>query len=287
MWARRNEDQIQPSECNYNCIHSIEDISDESATSGEPVSLDEIKKYLRLEGFNGDSSSGLVMQETLSLSFTSGLTVTSALLDNDNAVITSLSREGITYSRVSSNPGNREFTYDNTTGIVAFAVASNGSETVDIQWGITGGAGTVDDFDYDDTLLESMLTEARQYVERITGIHLIQKHLQVVASNGAGLLELPGPVNSSLSVTDEFDADVAPDLKTIGTRFLKVKTPNLPMMTFTYWAGYNGDSPAWARNAIKAYVADHYEYRGDDAPPAANQRAAQICRPHGRLSQWG
>lgn len=198
MWARRNEDQIPPSDCNYNLIHLIEDISEESGSAGEPVTLQEVKDYLRLEGF------------------TSG-----------------------------------------------------------------------DDFDFDDDLIETLIIEARMYVEKITGIHLVNKHLHVVASNGEGMIELPGPVTGGITGLDEDGNALGPDFKTIGQFFVKVKTPNLPMMDFTYWGGYSGNAPAWAKGAIKAYVADHYEYRGDDAPPAANQRCAQKCRPHGRLSQWG
>lgn len=42
---------------NYNAIISIEDVTDESGVFEEPVSLDEMKDYLRLEGYTDDDES--------------------------------------------------------------------------------------------------------------------------------------------------------------------------------------------------------------------------------------
>lgn len=189
MWARRNEDKLPPDDCNYNLIHHQEDISEESGSAGEPVTLQEVKDYLRLEGT------------------------------------------------------------------------------------------------FDDILIGSMIIEARMYVEKITGIHLVNKHLVVVLSNGAGLIDLPGPVSGSITVTD-IDGNSITPVQTIGTFFPKLREPTGSMIKLTYWAGYNGDAPVWAKNAILAYIADHYEYRGDDAPPAANKRCNIICKPHSKLSAW-
>lgn len=287
MWARRNEDQIPPSSCNYNLIHLVEDISEESGSAGEPVTLSEVKDYLRLEGFGGDSSSGLAMQAPLSFSFTTGSSVQSALLQVADVAIVSVVREGTGYSPENPLTSNRGFLFNGAAGTITFLNSSSGAETVDASYGIQGAAGTVDDFDFDDDLISSLINEGRMFVEKLTGIHLVNKRLHVVASNGAGMIELPGPVTGTITGLDEDGNALGPDYRTIGTLFPQVKSPNLPMMDFTYWAGYNGNAPEWAKNAIKAYVADHYEYRGDDAPPAANVRTAQKCKAHGRLSKWG
>lgn len=41
----------------FNMVHSYEDISEESGPAAEPVTLQEVKSYLRLEGFQADDDS--------------------------------------------------------------------------------------------------------------------------------------------------------------------------------------------------------------------------------------
>lgn len=42
---------------NFNLVHSVEDISEDSGPAAEPVTLQEVKDYLRLEGFSADDDS--------------------------------------------------------------------------------------------------------------------------------------------------------------------------------------------------------------------------------------
>lgn len=61
MNARNNSDKLQPcAGVNYNTIHNVEDITGSGSVS-EPVSLQQAKDYLRLDGFqpNDDSPADL------------------------------------------------------------------------------------------------------------------------------------------------------------------------------------------------------------------------------------
>ena len=132
-------------------------------------------------------------------------------------------------------------------------------------------------FDFDDTLIEAMITEARMWVEKYTGLYLVPRTLTVVLLNQAGYIELPGPVVGTITWAD----DAEPEM--VGS---KIKTKYGCELTATYDVGYT-EFPKWVENSILAYVADHYEWRGDDKAPAPNERAAQIARPHRRVQSWG
>lgn len=79
------------------------------------------------------------IQETLNLTLAEdALTVGDALLINADAMILAAFREGTEYYQVASSPGNRQFTYDNTTGLLTFQSPGNpGGEGVEVVWQIT------------------------------------------------------------------------------------------------------------------------------------------------------
>lgn len=201
MNARDNSDRINRPVINYNAIHLVEDISEDSPPVTEPVGLQETKDYLRLED----------------------------------------------YDETSSNP--------------------------------------TEEFDFDDDLITAYITEGRMWVEAFTGIHLIPKSLRVYLTCGAGMMDIPGPVTGTISITDENSAEIT-DAEFIGERFKKMTSVYDRRLTLTYLAGYS-DAPGWAKNAIKAYVAYAYEYRGDEDPPKSPLKAAAICRPHRRIKISG
>lgn len=186
----------------YNHIYNVEDVSDESGQVTEPVTLAEMKKYLRLDGSEDES------------------------------------------------PG--------------------------------------DEFDYDDELIEELITEARIWIEGFTGLHLVEKSLQVVLLNQAGGIEIPGPVTGDIVIKNKDGETIdAEDYVFIGSQFPKLMTTFCDRITLEYTAGYSSETiPRGLKIAIRAYVADHFEYRGDDKPPSANERAAQKARPYRRLSLW-
>lgn len=274
---------------NFNLVHSVEDISEDSGPASEPVTLQEVKNYLRLEGFGGDSSSGLAMQEPLSLPFNSGASVQSALLQVANVVPTNVIREGVSYSRTTGTPGSRQYVFDGTAGTVTFLSNSNGSETVDIQYGISGAAGTIDEFDFDDTLIESLVVAARTWCEARTGCSLVTKTINAYLTNLSGRIQLPGgPVTGSVTgVNSDNDAIDSDCIKLVGTKFPELVSPKLADMTISYTAGYDPNTiPKGLKQAIFAYIAACYENRGD-ADTADLKQAAQLCGPYIKYSAWG
>ena len=194
---------------NYNLVHSIEDISAGSGEIVEPVTLAEMKAYLRLEG-----------------------------------------------------------------------------------WDNSG------EFDFDDALILSMITDARIFCEKKTGCSLIPKTIAAYITNGLGMLSLPaGPVTGTVSIVNEAEVVVDPlTIKLFGTHFPQLKAPIGNLKVATYTAGYSGIDesgganpiPEGLRNAIKAHVAENYEHRGDeqDTQPVFKM-AAMLCKPYIKYSAWG
>lgn len=65
-------------------------------------------------------------------------TVSDPLLIGANVEILLLAREGTEYTEVVSSPGNRQFSFDNTTGVITFQSAGNpGGEGIDILYQLT------------------------------------------------------------------------------------------------------------------------------------------------------
>lgn len=274
---------------NYNLVHSVEDISEDSGPAAEPVTLQEAKDYLRLEGFGGDSSSGLAMQSPLSLPFTSGASVLSALLQTDGAVVTTVQREGIGYSIVTGIPAGRQCVVNYGAGTITFPIASNGSETVDINYGISGAAGTVDDFDFDDTLIENLIIAGRTWCEEKTGCSLVTKLINAYVTNLSGRLQVPaGPITGTVTaINSDGDAIDAAKILLIGTKFPELKDPKQADMILSYAAGYTPSTiPKGLKQAILSYVAATYENRADDKTADLKQ-AAQLCGPYIKYSAWG
>lgn len=287
------DDSSQPSCVNYNAILNVEDISG-SGTITEPVSLQELKDYLRLEGF-ADDGSGISPQTPITLTLTVGsFSVVSAALIGKS--ILSLSREGTEYYQ-DTVVGDLKFTFDSTTGTITFANAANPNpETVGVLYGDAGvSSGNI--FSFDDSLITSLGIEGRMWCEYYLGgkelmVGLIPRILQVDAINGTGFMPIPGPVTSSISIVDKNGNSVS-GVEYIGTLFPKINTNTELRVALTYQAGYGIDCPEWAKNAIKAYVAWAYENRGDQVPDRMTayttfspERASAICRPYRRVKSW-
>ncbi len=152
--------------------------------------------------------------------------------------------------------------------------------------GFTSDDSGEQEFDFDDTLIESMITEARMWVEKYTGQYLVPRTLTVVLLNQAGYKELPGPLSGTIVLTNE-DATVitSTGYTIIGDTFPKIATKFCDRITATYEVGYT-EFPKWVENSILAYVAWAYENRGDEQAGSPD-RAAAIARPHRRRNPWG
>lgn len=208
----------------------------------EPVTLQQAKNYLRLEGSPVDSE-GIAAQEPISLTLLEGETTVTAPAGK---AILALTREGTGFSK-SDTLGNRRFTYNLETGVIAFvAPGSAGGETIDILYGnITGNVGD-DAFNFDDTLIESMITEARMWVEKYTGQYLVPRTLVVVLLNQAGYIELPGPVDGDIALVNCEDVAIT-DAVFVGNKLQSKYGGNV---TATYNVGYISDYPKWVENSI-------------------------------------
>lgn len=200
MNARNNSDKLcDVAFPNYNAIHNVEDITG-SGTITEPVTLQQVKDYIRVDTFQPDDDS------------------------------------------------------------------------------------PADLFNFDDNLLNSLITEGRMWCEKFTGVYLASRTIMVDFTNGLGMLNFPGPVTGLIgSITDKNGVVETGQVFWIGSIFPKLETAFSDRMQVSYEAGYGTDCPEWAKNAIMAYCADHYEFRGDDKPDAPNERAAQKCRPYRRV----
>lgn len=288
---RRNEDRLvsdSPTGAAYNHIYNVDDISNESGEVTEPVTLQEMKDYLRLEGFSTDAVY-VTTEEPISLTLLEG-----AFSVQDNrlidATILTLAREGLIYTK-SATVGNRKFVHDADAGTVTFQTAGNeDDETLDITYGYAGASSGDDAFDFDNDLIEELITEGRIWVEEFTGLHLIAKTLQVVLLNQAGMIELPGPVTGTIVIDDtEGEAIDADTYEFIGSSFPKLVTTFWDRLTLEYDAGYTPTTiPKGLKTAIKAYAAYAFEHRGEEIDDKAlTQSAARKARPYRRLTLFG
>lgn len=290
MNYRTNEDKQcsdTPTSARYNHIFNVDDISNESGEVIEPVTLQEMKDYLRLEGFSTDAVY-VTNEEPIALTLLEDATSVQDDLLIDATILT-LAREGTIYTK-SAVVGNRKFVHNETTGTVSFENAGGvGGETLDITYGYSGASSGDDAFDYDNDLLEEMITEARTWVERYTGLHLIAKTLQVVLLNQAGMIELPGPVTGTIVIENKDGETIDSDTYTfIGSPFPKLESTFSDRLTLEYDAGYTRTTiPKGLKGAIKAYVAYAYEHRGEEIDDKAlTESAARKARPYRRLSPW-
>lgn len=271
---------------NYNLIHSVEDISDESGEVTEPVTLAEAKNYLRLNGLGVEGTS-VVMKEPLYLTIPSSNFVQSGLLQGDTVVIQSVEREGLGYSEVEGTPGNRQFSHDPVLGRITFELDGVGLE-IKITYGILNVSEAPTDFDFDDELLSMMIAGSRERLEIYTGCSLIPKRIQAVITNLCGMTSLPaGPVTGDVTATDsEGEEILTDDIKLIGTKFPDLKEPLQSEMNLTYNAGYS-TLPKGLKNAILAEIAYRYEHRGDESPDAGVCKAAMVlANPYKRASAY-
>jgi hypothetical protein len=265
----------------------VEDISDESGEPTEPVTLAEMKSYLRLEGgpING---AGLSLQEPIPKTLVSGKIVQDPLLQAEGVVITSVVREGLGYSQTTGTPGSRQFVFNAALGTITFAEDGD-NVAVDITYGISGESDNTGDFDFDDTLIEAMITAARQRLEIYTGCSLIPKTIETVVTNLCGMVSLPaGPVTGDVSGVDSEGVEIVADsIKLVGSKFPDLKEPLLEHMVLTYEAGY-ATLPKGLKQAIMAEVAYRYEHRGDETEDEGMcKTAVSLANPFKRGNAFG
>lgn len=269
-----------------NEVHDVADITEASGMIAEPVTLQEMKDFLRLEGFSTDGTnitSEAPLTKTLA---EAAITIQDDLLIN--ATILTLAREGIIYTK-SLVVGNRKFVHDPSTGIVSFQDAGNaGGEGIDITYGYTGASVGGDAYDFDNDLIEELIISAREGLERWCGISIVRHRWQVLFTNGVGNSELPFSNNATLvSLKNSIDVDIPTTGYVLrGTSFKYLASPYYCNMTIVYDAGYEeGAVPKRLKQAIMRDVAYHYENRNDEAGKIAEQ-AMVLASSFKRVSTW-
>lgn len=258
----------------YNQVLDVTDITDESDVITEPVTLQEMKDFLRLEGFSTDSTN-VVSEAPISITLLEGETSAQNALLIDATILT-LAREGTIYTK-SNTVGNRRFTHDATTGTVTFLnQGTAGGETLDITYGYAGSASGDDAFDFDNDLIEELITSAREGIERYTGMSLVPHRWKVLLTNGCGDIELPYSngilTNESGVILDSIldsDGELVEEYTLIGTGFLTLNEPCYERMTITY--SVEPTVPKRLKQAIMRDVAFHYENRADQAGKISEQ----------------
>lgn len=248
---------------NYNAVISVRDVTDESGTITEPVSLDEIKNYLRLEGFEDVAS--IVPESPISITLLAGQTSVQddRLID---AVILTLSREGVVYTQ-SLVVGNRKFVYSNNGTVTFLNAGEVGGETIDITFGYTNATG-IFNFTNDDDLLREMITAARELIEEKSGLSLVFHTWEAWLTNLCGMQEIPyGPIIGSPVVKDSLGNTLT--FTVAGNLWKYLLSPMYKNIVLTYNAGYGDVLTAPLPKAIKMdimrVVAYMYENRGEDA----------------------
>lgn len=154
-----------------------------------------------------------------------------------------------------------------------------------------GGDSPSDEFDFDDDLIEDMITEARIWGEQFIGgkdyMHsILPRDIEVVLLNQGGDIRIPGPATSDILIADQ-DGNEITGAKFIGGKWPKLCTTYCHNVVLSYSIGYTS-APKWFVNAIKAYVAWAYQHRGDEIDLKGNpQRAIAILNSYVKIEAWG
>lgn len=272
----------------YNQVIDILDVTSESDVITEPVTLQEMKDFLRVEGFGTDASS-ITPATPLSLTLDEGDTSiqNAALID---ATILTLAREGTVYTK-SNTVGNLKFTHNATTGVVAFETAGQaGGETIAIDYGTTTTGDENNVFDFDNDLIEELITSAREGLEKFTGWSLVPHTWKVLLTNLAGDIELPYSNGVDLTVSGgvldsivDYNGNDIDDYTVRGSQFLILEDPLQEKMTVNY--SVVPTVPKRLKQAIMRDVAYYYENR-NDAPGELSKQAQVLAMKYQRASTW-
>lgn len=128
---------------------------------------------------------------------------------------------------------------------------------------LTGFSGieSVDEFTFDDDLIERLIRAARHKIEQYCGISIVNKSLVAHIKNYAGDTELPfGPVVDVDSVTDIDGNEI--NFTVVGTDFKIMRLPQQEVLV-SYRCGYDS-IPDEIIVAIQITVAYWYENRAGE-----------------------
>ena len=137
----------------------------------------------------------------------------------------------------------------------------------------------------EDTLINLMITQAREAIEVATGLSLISKTVVVWFTNWDGSFNLPfGPVNSFTSLIDQNgDTIDAADYTLVGGKFPQLQRPSFQKLKATYVVGY-ATIPNDLKIAILDQVSYDYENRGLDSDTGICEKTWKACQRWTRIS---
>lgn len=140
-----------------------------------------------------------------------------------------------------------------------------------------------------DSVIERLITTARQLVENATGLALIPKTVEVWLAAPNGMMELPfGPVLADPAPVFEDDNGTTIEPTLIGFDFPKIKG-EYDLIKAEYSVGFE-TVPTALKQAILFHVVDYFENRGDDPETGVSigtqalcKRSAAICLMYSRI----
>jgi hypothetical protein len=137
----------------------------------------------------------------------------------------------------------------------------------------------------DDAQIEMMITQARQAIEKATGLCLVQRNVSVWFSNLTGTFQLPfGPVTFFFNLTDENGNLIdSSNIRLIGGQFPTLRTPCWDNLLATYQSGYDC-VPDDLKIAILDQVSYDYENRGLDSDSGICEKTWKACQRWTRIS---
>lgn len=163
---------------------------------------------------------------------------------------------------------------------VLFVEDSGFSEPVTVAEALQ--LANIDDLGQDNSLIEVLITTARQQCEAYTNTGFIRRQVQAVVNNSIGGVTLPyGPVAEVIRVEDA--DNVEQEYKTRGVAFTTLQEPISDYLKVTYNAGYDV-LPQIYKTAVLQQVAYLYRHRGDeDKVGTLSPLVKSLLKPHRRV----
>jgi uncharacterized phiE125 gp8 family phage protein len=144
--------------------------------------------------------------------------------------------------------------------------------------------------DADNDLITDLITQARQAIEKATGLCIIKKIVQVWFDNPAGNISLPwGPMDPTTFVLYNQDNTeiVAANYRLLGGQYPSLYQPTYTMMYALYSSGFDS-VPKDLKVAILDQIDFDYENRGADVErydqTGVCQKAWRACQRYTRTS---
>lgn len=276
------------SDCqNYNRIISVEDISFSDNLSGQGI----------FYGRTFATTAGV-----------DNVTITD-LIDAD---IKLLLREEAPYEQVTVFTTGRQYKFDSVTGKVTFPTVFGSDEVLTVLYytgtapvafsepltvaevknrlrleGFTDEDQSLSDFDMDDTLIEELITSARDRAEKHTGMSIVTHawRMRLTTYAGRQLLRY-GPVISITVFKDSDDVDIAAENYRL--RGDELQLPLQADMKVEYYAGLSTSSSTYKtmKQAILKQVVWDYTHAGEEKGFNLCEDAINILNNYSRRDIW-